>query len=91
MNLSCGIFATSSGERKELFKKLQEWERAVSVILHHCWLEKEWVFSHSLPNVCYHKTLKVEGMFSATIANPLFLLNRVLARQLSVGFELFFI
>lgn len=88
------MFTTSSGGKKEHFKKLEKWERTVSVILHHCWLEKEVdgvFFSQFIYRVCYHKTLKVEGMFSATIANPLFLLNRVLARQLSVGFELFFI
>lgn len=63
----------------------------MSVILHHCWVEKNNFFSQFNHSVSYHKTLKAGGMFSATIANPVFLLNRVLTRQLSVGFVLFFI
>ena len=37
------------------------------------------------------KPWQLEERFSAATANPVFLLNRVLTRQLSVGFVLFFI
>lgn len=64
MNLSCcGIFTTSSGEKREHFKKLQTWERTVSVILHHCWLEKEYFFSQFAHSVCYHKPWKLKERF----------------------------